>query len=91
MGMMWKKMMDKHKLCFVRRERARKTNWSNDLVDIVVNDRGYKTKLIFVNTKTRQMEQFMRLFCKRLKVGHLQGVRILLLTSIRSELNLRNV
>ena len=40
-----------------KKKPRRKPNWSkaatNDLVDIVVNDSGYKAKLIFVNTKTQ--------------------------------------
>ena len=78
-----------------KKKPGRKTNWSkaatNDLVDIIVNDSGYKTKLIFVNTKNQTNGSIHEAILKELKVGHLLGVRILLLTSIRSELNLRNV
>lgn len=54
-----------------KKKPGRKTNWSkaatNDLVDIIVNDSGYKTKLIFVNTKNQTNGSIYEAILKELK------------------------
>ena len=54
-----------------KKKPGRKTNWSkaasNDLVDIIVNDSGYKTNLIFVNTKNQRNGSIYEAILKELK------------------------
>ena len=61
------------------RDRTNRTKAAtDDSVDIGVNDSGYKTNLIFLNTKKQTNGAIYEAIMPDLKIGHLQGVRILL-------------